>query len=76
QRSNALLLPDQDHRYIKSRVNVTLGIKRFGSPTSAVQLSPQRTFPVDCENLWDRQADNGGIAKKPVELATRAGYGS
>jgi transposase-like protein len=69
-------LIDQDHRHIKSRVNVTLGFKRFGSPTSAVQLSPQRTFPIDRENLWDRQADYGGIAKKPVELATRAGYDS
>jgi transposase-like protein len=29
QRSNALLLPDQDHRNIKSRTNVMLGFKRF-----------------------------------------------
>ena len=37
QRSNALLLPDQDHRHIKSRVNVMLGFKRFRS--AAVTLS-------------------------------------
>jgi transposase-like protein len=29
QRSNALLLPDQDHRNVKSRTNVMLGFKRF-----------------------------------------------
>ena len=29
QRSNALLLPDQDHRNIKSRTHVMLGFKRF-----------------------------------------------
>ncbi|MDN7183530.1 transposase, partial [Caballeronia sp. SEWSISQ10-4 2] len=37
QRSNALLLPDQDHRHIKSRVNVMLGFKRFRS--AAVTIS-------------------------------------
>jgi transposase-like protein len=37
QRSNALLLPDQDHRHIKSRVNVMLGFKRFRS--AAVTLA-------------------------------------
>jgi transposase-like protein len=37
QRSNALLLPDQDHRHIKSRENVMLSFKRFGN--AAVTIS-------------------------------------
>jgi transposase-like protein len=37
QRSNALQLPDQDHRHIKSRVNAMLGFKRFRS--AAVTIS-------------------------------------
>jgi transposase-like protein len=37
QRSNALLLPDQDHRNIKSRVNAMLGFNSFRN--AAVTIS-------------------------------------
>ncbi|MFL9912051.1 DDE-type integrase/transposase/recombinase [Paraburkholderia sp. RL17-337-BIB-A] len=36
QRSNALLLPDQDHRHIKSRTNVMPGFKRFRSAATTI----------------------------------------
>jgi transposase-like protein len=36
-RSNAVRLPDQDHRNIKSRVNAMLGFKRFRS--AAITIS-------------------------------------
>ncbi|KLU25684.1 hypothetical protein EOS_13420, partial [Caballeronia mineralivorans PML1(12)] len=36
QRSNALLLPDQDHRNIKSRTDVMLGFKRLRSAATTI----------------------------------------
>jgi transposase-like protein len=36
QRSNALLLPDQDHRHIKSRTNVMLDFKRSRSAATTI----------------------------------------
>jgi putative transposase len=35
-RSNAVRLPNQDHRYIKSKTNVMLGFKRFRSAVTAI----------------------------------------